>query len=80
MRVFKENDFVRIMQAAKGDAVEATGEYVPVPAGSTGTIVNVVGDPNRPSRYDIEFFFQERCEYVLALVDAPLVELGDAIS
>ena len=76
MHVFKDNDVVRILQVAKGDAVEATGEYVPVPAGSMGTIVDVAGDPNQPSDYVVEFFLEGSGEYVLAVVDASLVEPG----
>ena len=72
MHIFKDIDRVRITCSVK--SVDNTlDKDVIVPAGSAGTVVAVLGDPDRPSAYLVEFCVGEMA-FALATVEAEFVE------
>lgn len=72
MKIFAENDIICLREAVEAEVIGEGGTLF-VPEGSIGTVVLVYGDPPKPLAYEVEFFIPEQDCYVLATVDAFLV-------
>lgn len=72
MKIFNENDVVRLQAAVESEVI-GERRVLQVPEGTLGTVVLVLGDPMHPQAYEVEIFIQEQSCYVLATVDASLV-------
>jgi hypothetical protein len=70
----KQIQIARITRTAESAELANSTENVTVPAGSSGTVLEVFGDPENPAAYLIEFHLWERDGSALATVPAEFVE------
>lgn len=74
MKVFHDNDVVRLRESVTADVI-GEGRAVTIPAGATGAVVLVHGDPMTPAAYEIEFYVQEQNCYALAAIEAEKIQV-----
>ncbi|KVN33255.1 hypothetical protein [Burkholderia ubonensis] len=73
---FAEGDVLRLSRTRRA-AVLGEFESVWLDAGTPVTVVQVLGDQEAPSGYELEAFVLDRCRYVLLTVCA--AEISDSL-
>ena len=69
MKIHHENDVIHLRESVTADVI-GEERALSVPAGATGSVVLVHGDPMNPAAYEIEFYIQEQNCYALATIEA----------
>lgn len=69
MKVLHDNDVICLRELVTADVI-GEGRTLTIPAGATGAVVLVHGDPMSPAAYEIEFYIQEQNCYALATIEA----------
>jgi hypothetical protein len=73
INLFKDHDVVRVTRNVEAFFLDEDKENITIQAGTTGAVINVLGNPQYPSCYQIEFYLRDQNDFAISTVDAEFV-------